>query len=316
MNRGSELTFAETINAHINKLCSNDPTIIFGQNIISGSRISGLGKGLEGHSNSLAINTTNTENTLIGMGFGVLLTGVNAIYLMKQHDFGLLGFDQLRHTNNLVQNLRVVNNFRIIQVVVDSGMEGPQSNLNNLSEYSSISNAPVYFLNSLENIVFAFEQSKKDQLSVLAISQSTMRSQVSEISENSVRTDIGQLYFSASNHEQKLLLIAFATNSNFTIEIRSYLQDLGFGLDILLISHLEKYKLKETDILSKYQTIIVSDDSKSAVSFSDLLLQQLFRLFPEKKIIPLRNQRDKSWSTVDEDTPGWNFETIARLVGK
>ena len=105
MNRDSELTFVETINAHINKLCLNEPTIIFGQNIISGSRISGLGKGLESHSHSLAINTTNTENSLIGMGFGVLLTGVNAIYLMKQHDFGLLGFDQLRHTNNLVQNL-------------------------------------------------------------------------------------------------------------------------------------------------------------------------------------------------------------------
>ena len=80
MNRDFETTFTKTINAKINELCSNEPTIIFGQNIISGSRVSGLGTGLEKNIDSLAINTTNTENSLIGMGFGILLTGVNAIY--------------------------------------------------------------------------------------------------------------------------------------------------------------------------------------------------------------------------------------------
>ena len=316
MNRDFETTFTKTINAKINELCSNEPNIIFGQNIISGSRVSGLGTGLEKNIDSLAINTTNTENSLIGMGFGILLTGVNAIYLMKQHDFGLLGFDQLRHTHNLLRNLQIAKNFRIIQVVVDSGMEGPQSNLNNLNEYSSISDAPVYFLNSLENIEFAFEKSKKDQLSVLAISQSTMKSPVSQISEKSVETGIGRLYFSASNHERKILLIAFATNSNFATQVRSHLEDLEFELDILLVSHLEKYQLEDSQIWSRYQTIIVSDESKSVVSFSDLLLQELYRLYPEKKIIPLRNQRNKSWATVDEDTPGWELESIVNLIGK
>lgn len=316
MNSDFETTFTKTINVKINELCSNEPTIIFGQNIISGSRISGLGIGLENNINSLAINTTNTENSLFGMGFGILLTGINAIYLMKQHDFGLLGFDQLRHTNNLLRNLQIANNFRIIQVVVDSGMEGPQSNLNNLNEYSSISDAPVYFLNSLENIEFAFEQSKKDQLSVLAISQSTMKSPVLQISEKSVGTGIGRLYYSASNYERKILLIAFATNSNFATQVRSQLEDLEFELDILLVSHLKKYQLEESQIWGKYQTIIVSDESKSVVSFSDLLLQELYRLYPEKTIIPLRNQQNKSWATVNEDTPGWEIESIVNLIGK
>ena len=82
--------------------------VIFGQNIISGSRISGLGNGIDKLNNIKAINTTNSENSLMGLGLGLALEGVPAIFLMKQHDFALLGLDQLTNTVNLILSTFVI----------------------------------------------------------------------------------------------------------------------------------------------------------------------------------------------------------------
>jgi pyruvate/2-oxoglutarate/acetoin dehydrogenase E1 component len=78
--------------------------VVFGQNIISGSRISGLGNGLDKLDNIKSINSTNSENALMGLGLGLALGGVPAIFLMKQHDFAILGLDQLTNTVNLISN--------------------------------------------------------------------------------------------------------------------------------------------------------------------------------------------------------------------
>ena len=46
------------------------------------------------------INTPNLENTLVGTGFGLMLSGLQAAFFMKQQDFLLLGVDHLVNTYN------------------------------------------------------------------------------------------------------------------------------------------------------------------------------------------------------------------------
>ena len=46
---------------------------MFGQNIDSGSFLSGLTKNIHNLKNARIINSTNCENTLVGFGFGLAL---------------------------------------------------------------------------------------------------------------------------------------------------------------------------------------------------------------------------------------------------
>ena len=75
-------------------------SFIFGQNLTKGSRISGLTNFLDHIKESKIINTQNSENTLIGFGFGLSLMGKTAIYFAKQLDFLLLGMDHIVNTLN------------------------------------------------------------------------------------------------------------------------------------------------------------------------------------------------------------------------
>ena len=102
-------------------LSKNKFSVVFGQNLISGSRISGLGKNLDKIKDVYAFNSTNTENSLMGLGFGLAIQGMNSFYVMKQHDFALLGLDQLTNTNKLTKALKVKGTFTILMVVVEIG---------------------------------------------------------------------------------------------------------------------------------------------------------------------------------------------------
>ena len=56
----------------------------------------------------------------------------------SQQDFLLLGIDQLVNTYNLIRRRKPESSFTIVNVVVDSGYEGPQSALNNFYDFCSI----------------------------------------------------------------------------------------------------------------------------------------------------------------------------------
>ena len=46
--------------------------------------------GISLRKNSLIINTQNSENLLVGAGFGMMLNSVSSVFFMKQLDFLLL----------------------------------------------------------------------------------------------------------------------------------------------------------------------------------------------------------------------------------
>ena len=86
-------------------MSKHDELVLFGQNINAGSCLGGLTRNLKVKENSKVINSTNSENTLCGFGFGLLIGGVNSILFMKQLDFLLLGIDHLVNTFNIIRNI-------------------------------------------------------------------------------------------------------------------------------------------------------------------------------------------------------------------
>ena len=98
------MRFVEFLNQAIRKnLQTKREVVIYGQNIVTGSCLGGLTVGLGGLPSVTAINTTNCENTLTGIGFGLILKKTNAIFFMKQTDFLLLGADHLVNTFNVLR---------------------------------------------------------------------------------------------------------------------------------------------------------------------------------------------------------------------
>ena len=93
-------------------------------------------------------NTQNSENSLVGLGLGLMLSETNCVFLTKQQDFLLLSFDQLVSTTNALIDRKIKSFFNIFAIVVDHGYEGPQSCLNNSDDFYSISRIPIFNLNS------------------------------------------------------------------------------------------------------------------------------------------------------------------------
>jgi pyruvate/2-oxoglutarate/acetoin dehydrogenase E1 component len=127
-----------------NQVSKEDKIILFGQNVDAGSCISGLSRGMDVMDGSKILNTPNSENTLVGAGFGLMLNGVNSIFFMKQLDFLFLGIDQLTNSYNYIRTIQPKASFTIIPVIVDSGYEGMMASTNNLSDFCAISRISGY----------------------------------------------------------------------------------------------------------------------------------------------------------------------------
>ncbi len=120
------------------KVVEQERVVLFGQNIDAGSCLSGLTRNLHVKPASMIINSPNSENTLCGVGFGLMMGGVNSIFFMKQLDFLLLGIDHLVNTYNFIRRKDPKASFTIMPCIVDGGYQGLQSSFNNLGDICSL----------------------------------------------------------------------------------------------------------------------------------------------------------------------------------
>lgn len=157
-----------------------DP-FIYGQNINSGTLISGLSRDIESVGKKFIHNTPNCEYSMIGAGFGIMIAGGEAIYFAKQLDFMLLGSDHFVNTLNSIKNNNQNKNgsFKLVLFVCDQGFQGSQSSFNNIDDLSSLSQIDTYQINTkfeAENVIKFFF--KKKGFSILSIGQRLSRDQI------------------------------------------------------------------------------------------------------------------------------------------
>ena len=313
-----ELTFAQYVNTKIRqRFSSYEHSVIFGQNIISGSRISGLGVGLDQISNCVALNTTNSENSLMGLGFGLALSETPSLFLMKQHDFALLGLDQLTNTHNVLRDGKLLAPFIILMVVIDSGFEGPQASLSSLDEFASLSKAPIYFLSSKESIDKAFELSNAPGLHIMALSQKNMKNICTPSQLQVINFNEATIYrYQSMKNKPKIAVVFFGVNISIAREISEKLSDKSYCVSLVNIIRLSKIEVTSTLFyeISQHDRIVVIDTGKSDVHFSTDLALNLKESGDHVDLY----QRDSSqnWSVVSDDAIGFDVQSIIQKIVK
>jgi len=154
---------------------NNNNYIIYGQNINTGTFISGLTKNFDKLNNHIIFNTPNCEYSLIGVGLGIMFDGGNVIYFGKQLDFILLGIDHFVNSINFLKNyIRDKNkgSYTIVLYVCDQGYQGPQSSFNNIDDLSSLAQIDTFQINTYFDVktVIPYVFRKKG-FNIISISQ-------------------------------------------------------------------------------------------------------------------------------------------------
>ena len=312
-----KISFTQYVNKKIRDQFSNyNDSVIFGQNIVAGSRISGLGSQLEEINGVRAINSINSENSLMGFGLGLALSGMPTLFLMKQHDFALLGIDQLTNTTNILRNGRFLAPFIVLMVVVDSGYEGPQASLSSLDEFASLTRVPVHYLSTKESIDVAFKKSESPGLHFLALSQKNMKKSI-----NNTMTPIAEygkaiLYGKANeiNQEAKIALIFYGVEISFAEDIVNNIGISEKEYDLFVITELSKED-GSSILFSKvlqYEMIIIIDIGKSEIHFSS----ELAWLLKEngKNVHKFQRRSSNKWSEVTNDELEFSTDEIINLI--
>lgn len=311
----SKSTFCEEINSAIISIYSKyENSVIYGQNIIAGSRISGLGKDLEKIENAFVFNSTNTENALMGIGLGCSLKGIPSLYLMKQHDFALLGFDQLVNTYNLIRRKRMKAPFVVGMVVVDSGFEGPQSNLNNLDDFASITKANVHIMSTFEKINELKSGDLTNDLHFLAISQKNLKEQ---ISQELARQVTQNSHFNVYRFEQNVFnnvdsLVIYSGVSSFFNT--NFIDDFSrLGIDVAILHKIDS-QLENIDLnfINKYKNIFIYSTSKSLNNSLAFMHSELLKL--GKKVEMQTQKSTLNWTQVNSDEFTLNFQQLKDFI--
>ena len=253
-------------------------SILFGQNITTGSRISGMTNNIEKLKECKIINMPNSENSLIGYGCGVRINNKSCIYFVKQLDFVLLGMDHIVNTINMSLIKGSLGNFKIITYIVDSGYEGPQSRLHNLGEIQSLSKINSRYLVFKDDIETSFKISKNG-LTILCLSQKYSRFNFDIKKINKTSND--DIFHYWSGKDITVLGIGFSGYKILNDIKKNKIKNADFFLIVNPNSTKLNYFYKS---LKKTKKLILFDDSKSEISYLEKIKFQVKSKMPNVKI--------------------------------
>ena len=248
-------------NFYIKKFIKKN-TLIFGQNINAGSRLGGLTRGMDQFTKN-SFNTQNSELSLVGLGMGALISNNKAIYFAKQLDFLLLSMDHLINTYNssLCQDSK--GTFVIVTYIVDTGYEGPQSRLNCLGDFASISKINCRYLISEKDIKFNIKKALSNKgLHILCISQKFGNSTNQLIDDNNLASndDTGSYFRYKTGDTLTIVAYGFSIYETMQmIKIKKYQK-----FDLFVITNPANTNIKKIiTSASKSKKVILMDDSGS-----------------------------------------------------
>lgn len=241
--------------------------VVYGQNVSTGSSLGGLAVGFSDCTNCSVFNVPNTENALVGMGFGLMLSGISSAYFMKQQDFLLLGIDHLTNTYNYIRQQQPSASFSIVNITMDAGYEGIQSSLNNLADFCAIANCEAYTISSKQEAeaviggVFG-----KPGFRIVSVSQRLFGTEILDFESGTVAHD--DMVF---GYRQGLNLTVACFNFSLPQGnlLCNQLGELGVEASLygVAATHSCNYKMIVDDAIRTGRLVII-DDSKSLASMS------------------------------------------------
>ena len=310
------MKYIEFINDLIKKESAKKTNLLlFGQNINSGSCLGGLTRNIKLQNGSRIIDTQNSENSLVGFGFGLMINKISSIYFMKQMDFLLLGIDQMVNTYGFIRNLYDDKNkasFSIVATIYDGGYDGVQSSLNVFGDFCSIGRLPgLTITNALD--------AKKIISSTLVAPGFRIIGLSARLSKEEIIVPDRLIYVSPDN-----TFFQYTDGSDVTIvcfnfsfpqgwELRAELEDKGIHTTLINVNSPTpinwNYIIKQA---TKTRKLIIIDDSKSANLACDNLAFMAGQIKPRIKIIMIKKQLKDNWLNPVSDKMEINLTKVLK----
>jgi pyruvate/2-oxoglutarate/acetoin dehydrogenase E1 component len=288
------MKYVEYINSIIKDVIKKeDNLVIYGQNVSSGSCLSGLTRGLESINTGLTINTPNSENTLVGIGFGMMLSKTSSIFFMKQLDFLLLGIDHLVNTYNILRQNTPTSSFTIFPVNVDSGYEGPQSALNNLNDFSSIAEIDVYsFTNKYDTNKIISNYLVEPGFRIMSPSQRLLQKSVIDLDILHHDNDFNFFQYVNGNNAT---IVCFNYSIPYGYILCNAIREKGMTASLFSVNSYSKFNYSYIiNDLKRTNNLIVIDDSKSINKSSEKFLIEINKYCNLNSLIILDRREEQN----------------------
>ena len=312
------MNYLEFINKKIKEnVAIHEKLVLFGQNINAGSCLGGLTRGLKVKDNSMIINSTNTENSLCGCGFGLMISSISSIFFMKQLDFLLLGIDHLVNTFNIIRNNhdRISNaSFTIFPIIVDNGFQGPQSSHNNFGDFCSIARIQGYTItNKFDAEKIIDSELISPGFRIIGVSQRLFKNEIIEPKNVVFVNEEFSLFQYTEGKDVTIVCYNFSFPQGW--EMMHKLKEKGIETALFNVNSPTPINWEKIiESVRKTKKIIVIDDSKSANVNCDGLLAEICGNVSISKKIVIKRKFDKDWLNPIDDQMGINYDSIINEI--
>lgn len=308
------MKYIEYVNELIRKKVSEENNIVlFGQNISAGSCLSGLTRHLKVKSNSMIINSPNSENVLTGIGFGLMINGVSSVFFMKQLDFLLLGMDHLVNTYNFIRRKDPKASFTIMPCIVDHGYQGLQSSFNNFGDICSIARIKgLTITNKADAEQILNSELVSPGFRIIGVSIRLFKKEL---------IDIGKMYSSPDSslfqykQGDRATIVCFNFSLPYGLELHNKMKNAGmqsslFSVNLATPTNWDKI----IEDVRNTKNIIIIDDSKSENLSCNSLLNEALVKCELKNHIVVKRDMSKDWLSPNHDELEINYERIISEV--
>ena len=292
----------------MNKIISDrvnqmENTLVYGENLDRGSFISGLSKNLVAGPTRLVKNVGNCEYTHCGVGFGLMMSGKNAVLFVKQLDFMMLGIDHFVSTYGSIRATKYqqpLGSFTIVTAIYDQGFQGPQSSFRGLSEICSMSGVSGFLLQELSDARKVVEEEiSRPGIRFLALSQRKVSKELTEIPVVDAAPDNSVIQYKRGSDAS---IVCFGHSLAHGKSLVNLCNEKGKDASLFSVNYVEdaKWEIAIQDSLRSKKLVII-DDTRSATSLAFRFLTDLLEFDPKIKFTVVRNRAEASTSVSDEN---------------
>ena len=299
------MTYIAHIISQVNTVTARcGPIFIFGENIDTGSRISGLARGLTVNPAGRIQNVGNCELTHAGVGLGMMLDGGQAALFAKQLDFMLLGLDQFVNTFNIIRASTPPNargSFTVFVIVCDQGFQGPQSSFNGAGDFASMANIPVFCLNGAGDASRVVTRHfAAPGFRIMCLSQRQFGLPALSLPLE-LASDDDAVFRYRSGHDATIVSFNFSLRD--AVEMEARMRDAGTSCDLFHVNFVPGMDMTMLlESCRRTRKLIVVDDSKSVTKYGDALVTELVAGGADIKVLPLvrRGCADLEYGAIDD----------------
>jgi len=312
------MKYIEFVNQLIkDEVSKHENLVLFGQNISAGSCLGGLTRGISIPESGKIINSTNSENSLCGFGFGLMINDVSSIFFMKQLDFLLLGIDHLVNTFNIIRNfnhLKSNASFTIMPIIMDNGYQGPQSSLNNFSDFCSIARIPGYTItNKFDAERIISTELVKPGFRIIGVSQRLFNEEIitpKKLEYVNKENTIFQ-YSTGTN----VTIVCFNLSFPYGMKLSTKLRDKGIFSSVFTVNSPINFDWsKILDDLKITKKLVVFEDSKSFNTNVHVFLCEAISCCKLDKKIIVKRKIDENWLNPISDEIQIEYDEIVKKI--